>query len=93
MPVGHVFIWNLIRRASLRVLGGACNPNTLRKTVGIMFADRAGAGILRWMGWGEQQAFAYAWADREVVHPRQELGSNFPGTDPAAAPVVFPRPA
>jgi hypothetical protein len=32
------------------VLGVSCNPNTLRKTAGVMFADRAGAGILRWMG-------------------------------------------
>jgi hypothetical protein len=93
MPVSHVFLWNTVRRATLRVLGGACNPNTLRKTAGIMFADRAGAGVLRWMGWSEQQAFAYTWADREVVHPRQELASNLLGTDSAAASVVFPRPA
>ena len=75
MPVSHVFLWNTVRRATLRVLSSACNPNTLRKTVGIVFADRVGAGVLRWMGWSEQQAFAYAWADREEVHPRQEPDS------------------
>jgi hypothetical protein len=92
VPVCHVFLWKVIRRASLRVLGGACSPNILRKTVGIMFADRAGAGILHWMGWDDQQAFAYTWAERQMVRPRQELSSNLPGSDPSAEPVVFPSP-
>ena len=92
MPVGNAFIWNAVRRASRRVLGGACNPNTLRKSVGIMFADRAGAGVLRWMGWGNQQAFAYAWADRQMVHPRREPGSGFTEANPNAEQVVFPGP-
>jgi hypothetical protein len=92
MPVGKAFFWHAIRRASLRVLGGACSPNILRKTVGIMFADRAGAGILHWMGWNDQQAFAYTWAERQMVRPRQDLSSNLPGSDPHAEPVVFPSP-
>ncbi|MDP8928915.1 MAG: hypothetical protein M3O70_10160 [Actinomycetota bacterium] len=92
MPVSHVFLWKLVRRGSLRVLGGACNANTLRKTAGIMFADRAGAGILRWMGWGDVQAFAYTWADREVVHPRQRSDPGPSGAVTSAEPVVFPRP-
>jgi hypothetical protein len=50
-PVSHVFVWKIVREASLRVLGAACNPTMLRKTAGVMFADRAGAGVLRWMGW------------------------------------------
>src|SRR5207302_8806761 len=28
-PVGHYHIWSIIRRASGRVLGASCNPNTL----------------------------------------------------------------
>jgi hypothetical protein len=59
VPVGNVFIWKVVQRATLKVLGGSCSPNTLRKTVGVMFADKAGAGILRWMGWDDQQAFTY----------------------------------
>ncbi len=53
-PVGHVFVWKIVRQASLRVLGAACTPTMLRKTAGVMFADRAGAGVLRWMGWDDQ---------------------------------------
>ena len=26
IPVGHVFVWKIVREASLRVLGAACNP-------------------------------------------------------------------
>ncbi len=40
-----------------------------------MFADRVGAGVLRWMGWDDQQAFAYTWAAREMLHPQQQDGS------------------
>jgi hypothetical protein len=91
-PVGKVFVWQVIRRASLRVLGATCSPNTLRKTVAVMFADRAGAGILRWMGWDEQQAFAYTWAERETVHP-QPLNGAVPATpQPQPGPLTFPSP-
>jgi hypothetical protein len=91
-PVSPAFIWQVVRQASWRVLGGACNPNTLRKTAGVMFADRAGAGVLRWLGWHDHQAFAYAWAPREIRHPQP-----FDGFPPAerqlrAAPLAFPAP-
>jgi hypothetical protein len=91
-PVSKVFIWQVVRRASLRVLGVACNPNTLRKTAGVMFADRAGAGVLRWLGWHDCQAFAYTWATREILHPQQLDG--FPTAEPqlSAAPLAFPAP-
>jgi hypothetical protein len=46
-PVGHVFVWKIVREASLRVLGAACNPTMLRKTAGVMFADRAGGTLSR----------------------------------------------
>ncbi len=39
----------LFPQASLCVLGAACNLNTLQKTAGVIFVDRAGAGVLRWM--------------------------------------------
>jgi hypothetical protein len=92
MPVSHEFFRNTVCQATLRMLGRACNPNTLRKSVGIMFADRAGAGILRWMGWNDRQAFAYAWADREEVHLRRELGPDLSDIDPTAGSIVFPWP-
>ncbi len=91
-PVGHVFVWELVRNASTRVLGAACNPTMLRKTAGVMFADRAGAGILRWMGWDDQQAFAYTWATRQMLqpHPRDSLQAAHP--QPATKPITFPSP-
>jgi hypothetical protein len=91
-PVGHVFVWKIVREASLRVLGAACNPTMLRKTAGVMFADRAGAGVLRWMGWDEQQAFAYTWAAREMIQPRQRDGSEVAHAQPGAGPLIFPSP-
>lgn len=90
--VSHCFIWNVVRQASLYVLGAACNPNALRKTSGVMFADRAGAGVLRWMGWDEQQAFAYTWAARELVLPRQQDGSLGANQPPGTEPILFPSP-
>ena len=75
-PVSSFYIWKTVRQASLGVLGAACNPVTLKKTAGIIFADTAGAGILRWMGWSDQQAFAYTWAARQTVHPLLEDGSG-----------------
>jgi hypothetical protein len=90
--VSHFFIWKMVRQASLYVLGAACNPNALRKTSGVMFADRAGAGVLRWMGWDEQQAFAYTWAARELVQPRQQDGSPGANQPPGTEPILFPSP-
>jgi hypothetical protein len=58
-------------------LGVACNPNTLRKTAAIYFADRVGAGVLNQMGWEAQQAFAYTWVTRELLDPhRPALGAE-----------------
>jgi hypothetical protein len=90
--VSRVFIWKVVQQASLCVLGAACNPNALRKTAGVMFADRAGAGVLHWMGWDDQQAFAYTWASREVVQPRAQDSSE--GTNPPLSPepIIFPSP-
>jgi hypothetical protein len=91
-PVGKYYLWNIVRRASLRVLDAACNPNTLRKTAGVIFADRAGAGILHWMGWEDQQAFAYTWAAREMIRPQQPGSSQAANAQPGAEPGVFPSP-
>jgi len=92
-PVGTVFIWTLVRQASLRVLGTACNPNTLRKTAGVLFADAAGGAILRWMGWQVSQAFAYAWAPREVIHPKNARDGEQTGSFPNEGEVMFPPPS
>jgi hypothetical protein len=91
-PVCKVFVWQMVRRASVRALGVACNPNTLRKTAGVLFADRAGAGILRWMGWHDQQAFAYTWATRETIHPQQIEGLHTAEAQPSAELFAFPAP-
>jgi hypothetical protein len=71
VPVGEFYVYRLVRQASQRVLGKTCNANTLRKTVGLMFTDRSGAGVLRFMGWDSQQAFRYYWAERILVHPQE----------------------
>ncbi len=86
-PVGHVFVWELLRAASGRALGAPCNPPLLRKTAGVMFAERAGAGSLRWMGWDDQQAFAYTWATRQTLQPHP--GGNSPAAS-ATEPILFP---
>lgn len=91
-PVGKVYVWEIVRSASLRVLGAACNPNTLRKTAGMLFADRAGAGVLRWMGWDDQQAFAYTWAAREMIHPQERDSSQRTQLQPGAELITFPSP-
>jgi hypothetical protein len=90
--VGNVFVWKTIQNASSRVLGAACNPNTLRKTAAVMFADRAGAGILRWMGWDEQQAFAYTWAAREMIRPQEPNGVQTPLLQTCTDYITFPAP-
>jgi hypothetical protein len=91
-PVGHVFIWGIVRQASVQALGVACNPNTLRKSAAVMFADRAGAGILRWMGWDDQQAFAYTWAAREMLQPQQLGGPQALNRDLQKELIPFPSP-
>lgn len=90
MPAGVVFIWEVVRRASMCVLGAACNPNTLRKTAGVMLADQAGGGVLRWMGWQEHQAFGYTWMPREVVHPKQLNSSDDTKLQPDLGCIDFP---
>lgn len=90
-PVGHFCAWDIICRASTRVLSATCNPATLRKTAGVMLADRAGADILRWMGWEDQQAFAYAWAPREEVQPRSQEEVQDPALSNPNS-ILFPSP-
>lgn len=57
-----------------------------------MFADRAGAGVLRWMGRNEQQAFAYTWAAREMIHPQELDGSQATQLQPSVELINFPSP-
>lgn len=68
-PVSQKTIQRIVRQASLRVLGITCYPKVLRFTAGVIFTDRAGVGILSRMGWGDQQAFAYGYAQRQTVRP------------------------
>lgn len=89
LPVSPQYIRSVVRRATERVLGAACNPVTLRKTAGILLADSQGAGMLEWMGWQAQQAFIYTWAARKVVHPQPRDTRDVP-TAPAPTAPRFP---
>jgi site-specific recombinase XerD len=71
-PVGHVWIWSAVKRITYSILGYSCDPNTLRKTAAIYFADRVGAGILSRMGWHPVQAFAYTWVPRLLRQPTKQ---------------------
>jgi hypothetical protein len=73
VPVSPAFVWDAVRRATCSIVGYPCNPNTLRKTAAVCFADRIGAGILSRLGWEAQQAFAYSWMTREVLNPVNPL--------------------
>lgn len=89
-PVSKVFVWEMIQRVSRQVLGAACNPNTLRKSAGVLFTDRAGPGVLQGMGWSDQQAFIYLWAAREVIHPQKVEHTNPAEVPLDAALIEFP---
>lgn len=69
VPVCPVWVWQHVRLATRLIVGHACNPNSLRKTAAVYFADHVGAGILNRVGWEAQQAFAYTWTTREIVEP------------------------
>ena len=73
VPVSSVFVWDTVRRATCSIVGFPCNPNTLRKTATVYFADRIGAGILSRLGLEAQQTFAYSWMTREVLNPVNPL--------------------
>lgn len=70
-PICYEYLRRILQRASLCVIGADCTPKTLRITAGVMYTDRAGRGILEWMGWGEKQAFFYGWGPREVIYPQR----------------------
>jgi hypothetical protein len=84
-PVSCRFIQDLVKRASLHILGAVCNVRLLRQTAAVMLTDTISAGILPWLGWENAQAFAYAWAPREVVLPQTTDESTRP-TGPATFP-------
>ncbi len=84
IPVSDEFVRLLVQRASQHILGAACTARLLRQTAAVMLADTISAGILPWLGWEEKQAFAYAWAPREMVLPQTADPAPPPG------PVTFP---
>lgn len=57
--VSDEFVLRKVRRASLRAIGAVCTPKVLRITAAVMYADRAGGGVLERMGWGDRIAFFY----------------------------------
>ena len=69
IPISRSWINSLVAQATQRILGGACNPNTLRKTCALQLAERGGGAILCELGWNPMQAFVYMWAARVVVAP------------------------
>lgn len=69
VPASGSFITNLVTQATLRILGGSCNPNTLRKTCGVLMSERGGGAVLCELGWEANQAFAYLWVPRVTVSP------------------------
>ena len=73
VPVSPAWIWQQVTHNTRLLLGVACNPNTLRKTAAVYFADRVGAGVLNQMGWEAQQAFTYTWATRELIDPSNRM--------------------
>lgn len=83
-PMSDEFVRDLVKRASLHILGAACNARMLRQTTAVMLTDTLSAGILPWLGWDEQQAFAYVWAPREMVLP--QATDPTPNTGPATFP-------
>jgi hypothetical protein len=50
LPVSPALVWGRVKQATRLIVGYACNPNTLRKTAAVYFADRVGAGVLSRMG-------------------------------------------
>jgi hypothetical protein len=84
-PVCDDFVEQLVKRASLHILGAACTARLLRQTAAVMLADTISAGILPWLGWEEKQAFAYTWAPREMVLPQTTDPTSTPG------PATFPK--
>jgi hypothetical protein len=75
-PVSSWHVWNRLKQATKEMIGAECSPNMLRKTVAVLVADQSGSGILGWMGWSPQQAFAYTWAPRETVTPQSGESAN-----------------
>ncbi len=57
----------VLQRVTERILGTACQPQLLRKTIAVMLADRAGGAILQQFGWDGQQAYQYTQPIRREV--------------------------
>lgn len=83
-PVSGSFLFEKIRAVTQRLMGFLCNPRTLRQTIGLLYADRAGGSILQMMGWKGRQAYKYLCAPRELVDPTNG--------EPAQEEVRFPQP-
>jgi hypothetical protein len=90
-PVSEGVVTEIVRRASLRILGMVCSPSVLRKTVATILSDQQGPGILHWLGWGQQQAFAYAWVPREVISPQTLAPVQKQEALPTVESITFPK--
>lgn len=72
-PASKKTVYRIVRRGSRNATGAACNPRTLRKTVGIIFTDKNGSSVLTWMGWSDSQIPKYDSATRKEIQPRSDL--------------------
>lgn len=75
-PISHVSTWSAVKKGTAELVGVALAPNILRKTTGVLVADKSGSGILRWLGWSSDQAFKYTWAPRELISPSRERATE-----------------
>lgn len=72
-PVSRKYVFVLMRRASLRVLGGAVNTLDLRRTAADMFAQRSKrrGAILTMMGFSSLSATRFNYLERFPLQPKK----------------------
>jgi hypothetical protein len=67
------------------------SPEVIRQLCASLTAPNT-EPVLHWMGWDDQQAFAYTWAAREMIHPQVLDDSQGTQLQPSAEPMIFPSP-
>jgi hypothetical protein len=70
-PVSNRVVRQVIRRASLRIIGADCKPQLLRITAMRLLADFAGGSVLHRFGVQSRRAFNYNLVPMEVVVPEK----------------------
>src|SRR5215213_4991876 len=72
MPVDHRYIYELVQRASLRVLNGRVNPRDLRGTAAVIRADRSKrcGAILTKLGYTSRRATRFNYLETFRLEPK-----------------------